>query len=323
MQSLDHILYFADGDFSPTRALQRAVALAQKHQAQLTLMDITVESNLSADLIKRFGLADDVQQCEQRLAALTHLAETCVSGQQPMFRVSIGTPFIEVIRTVQHNGHDLLLKPVRNRPDAQSIFTSTDMHLLRKCPCPVWMEQEPTKGEAVAGATVEAQQMPVLGKRVLAAVDAALPGGESINRRILDAATAAATERGGALDIVHVWQTPFEPVLSGTAPQPAQDTNMTEALAAIEQHHASALETLGAEYSARANDVCTHLLRGEPAKKVLECARTLASDLLVLATLSRPREPGLFIGTTAEDLLYGAQTSVLALKPSGFVSPVQ
>jgi universal stress protein E len=29
-----------------------------------------------------------------------------------------------------------------------------------------------------------------------------------------------------------------------------------------------------------------------------------------------------FIGSTAEDLLQGTQTSVLALKPDGFVSPV-
>ena len=143
MQALKHILYFADGEFGSTRALRRAVALAEQHQAKLTLMDVTVESDITAELVQRFGLADDVQQCEQRLAALTHLAETRVRGQPPQLRVTIGTPFIEVISAVLRNGHDLVLKPVRPRPGRQGLFASTEMHLLRKCPCPVWIDGEP------------------------------------------------------------------------------------------------------------------------------------------------------------------------------------
>ncbi|MBK1706931.1 hypothetical protein CKO40_20915 [Halochromatium glycolicum] len=43
MQALEHILYFADGEFGSTRAFRRAVALARHHGARLTLMDITIE----------------------------------------------------------------------------------------------------------------------------------------------------------------------------------------------------------------------------------------------------------------------------------------
>jgi len=74
MHRLEHILYFADGEFGPTSAFRRAVALAERHRARLTLMDVTIESGFSADLVKRFGLGDDVQQSEQRYAAPTHLA---------------------------------------------------------------------------------------------------------------------------------------------------------------------------------------------------------------------------------------------------------
>jgi nucleotide-binding universal stress UspA family protein len=323
MQAFEHILYFADGNFGPTQALRRAVALAQRYQARLTLMDVTIESGFTADLVKRFGLGDDVQQSEQRLAALTHLAEGWVRGQTPRLRVTIGTPFIEVIRAVQRDGHDLVLKPVRPRPGNRGLFVSNDMHLLRKCPCPVWIEREPDQpdGEAVPAAADAEIPLPSCG-RVLAAVDAAQPGSDAINRRILDTAAMVAADSGGALDIVHVWQAPFDPVGPAVSQAQEPDPRLSEALGAIEHQHATALEELGSSYRPRLGGG-NHLLRGEPAAEVLGCARSLTSDLLVMATLSRPREPGLFIGTTAEDLLQGAQTSVLALKPAGFVSPVQ
>ncbi len=73
MRDVKNILYFADGDFGPNSTFRRAVDLARKNQARLTLMDVTPESDIAADLIKRYGLADEAQQSEQREAALTHL----------------------------------------------------------------------------------------------------------------------------------------------------------------------------------------------------------------------------------------------------------
>jgi nucleotide-binding universal stress UspA family protein len=318
MQGLEHILYFADGEFGPTRAFRRAVALAREQGAKLSLMDVTVESGISAELVQRFGLADDVQQCEQRLWALTHLAEEWVRGQPPRLRVNIGTPFIEVIKAVQRDGHDLVIKPARERPGSGGLFASTDMHLLRKCPCPVWIDREPERAEPAqpsdAGADPRCD-------RVLAAVDAAQPDTRALNRSILDTAALVAGLDGAALDVVHAWQAPFDCSLPGAGPDD-QSTQLGDVLGLLEREHAAALAELVADYRPRLGSGDTHLIQGEPASQVLERAKALASDLIVLATLSRPREPGLFIGTTAEDLLQGARTSVLALKPAGFVSPV-
>lgn len=314
MQDLKHILYFADGEFGPTRAFRRAVALAEEHGARLTLMDVTVESDITAELVQRFGLADDVQQCEQRLAALTHLAEDWVRNRPPRLRVTIGTPFIEVIRAVLRDGHDLVIKPVRPRPASRALFASTEMHLLRKCPCTVWMDREPS--------TPDDLDTPPRCARLLAAVDAAQPGSGALNRRILDTAATLATRDGAALDLMHAWQAPFDNALAAGAAT-AQNPRLADAAELIEREHAAALSALAADYRDRLGGGELHLVRGTPAAQILGRAEALASDLVVLATLSRPREPGLFIGSTAEDLLQGAQTSVLALKPDGFVSPVQ
>jgi nucleotide-binding universal stress UspA family protein len=321
MQALKHILYFADGEFGPTRAFRRAVALAREHGARLTLMDVTIESGIGADLVKRFGLADDVQQSEQRLYALTHLAEDWVRGQPPRLRVTIGTPFIEVIQAVQRDGHDLVIKPVRERPGCRGLFASTDMHLLRKCPCTVWIDREPEHAEPAQPAEPADVGSRPNCSRVLAAVDAAQPGSMALNRRILDTAAAVAELDGAALDVVHAWQAPFDGALPGAGPA-EHNVQLADVLGLLEREHAAALNELVAAYRQRLGHGDSHLCRGEPAVTLLEQARTLGSDLLVLATLSRPREPGLFIGTTAEDVLQGAQTSVLALKPEGFVSPV-
>lgn len=50
-------------------------------------------------------------------------------------------PFVEVIRAVARSGYDLLIKAAH--PPAglsERLFGSTDMQLLRKCPCPAWID---------------------------------------------------------------------------------------------------------------------------------------------------------------------------------------
>ncbi|NIO39952.1 MAG: universal stress protein, partial [Burkholderiales bacterium] len=55
-------------------------------------------------------------------------------------KVLVGKPFIEIIRQVLRDNHDLIVKCA----DADSgrremLFSSTDKHLMRKCPCPLWI----------------------------------------------------------------------------------------------------------------------------------------------------------------------------------------
>ena len=65
-----------------------------------------------------------------------------------------------------------------------------------------------------------------------------------------------------------------------------------------------------------------HLQRGVAATAIPEMARELAADLVIMGTVARTGIAGLLIGNTAEAVLEQLQCSVLAIKPSGFVSPV-
>jgi universal stress protein E len=188
MRDVKNILYFADGEFGPCVAFRRAVDLAREHQARLTLIDVTPESGLAADLIKRYGLADEAQQSEQRDAALTHLASEWAGDLLPHVRTPIGNPFVEVIRAVLREDYDLLIKPARSRTGTGAgLFGSVDMHLLRKCPCPVWIDREPERGGAEAGAAAAPSY-----RSILAAVDPVTAEARQMNQMIMDRATALA-----------------------------------------------------------------------------------------------------------------------------------
>ncbi len=60
-------------------------------------------------------------------------------------KVLKGMPFKEILREVMHNGHDLLIKSPDCSVLLDRLFYSTDTHLLRKCPCPVFLLDLPLR----------------------------------------------------------------------------------------------------------------------------------------------------------------------------------
>ena len=71
-------------------------------------------------------------------------------------------PFEAIIQEVVAGGHDLLLKMAHQHDKLESvIFTPTDWHLLRKCPCPVWMVKDqpwPEGGKAVVAVNLASEE---------------------------------------------------------------------------------------------------------------------------------------------------------------------
>ena len=78
---------------------------------------------------------------------------------------------------------------------AARLFASTDQHLLRKCPCPVWLIPEGRAGEV---------------RTVVAAVDVDPEAAEpetlaDVNARVIQAAYAVC-EPDGEIHLLHAWQ---------------------------------------------------------------------------------------------------------------------
>ena len=65
------------------------------------------------------------------------------------------------------------------------------------------------------------------------------------------------------------------------------------------------------------------MIKGEAGIQIPKLAKEIDVDLIVMGTLSRTGIAGLFIGNTAEKILYRVNCSVLAIKPDGFNTPVK
>jgi nucleotide-binding universal stress UspA family protein len=65
-----------------------------------------------------------------------------------------------------------------------------------------------------------------------------------------------------------------------------------------------------------------HLLKGRPANLIPKLAEKEKVDLIVMGTVCRTGVPGVFMGNTAESILQQVESSVLTIKPDGFVTPV-
>lgn len=222
--------------------------------------------------------------------------------------VDQGTAFLEIIRRVMRDGHDLVIKDAGGR-GGWPFLRGTDMHLLRKCPCPVWILN--AHGEPKA-------------RRILAAVDTLSEEAahEGLNRAIMDLATSLARQDGAALDVVAVWCIPEEWALThGRVRLP--DEEVRAILTAEEERSAARLDGLVAEFQPKAGPMVVHHLKGYASEVIVRHVEEREVDTIVMGTVGRVGVAGFFIGNTAETILARVSCSVLAVKPEGFVSPVE
>ena len=142
MKRFKNILFFADHDNGLKNGLDRVVTLTKTNSARLTIMDVIPESGLSDYINRTYSLDLNAQLRENRLQALEQLIAPYSNMGIPIYtKVVTGIPFIEIIRAVQRDDYDLVVKVAQHDTGwLVSVFGSTDMHLLRKCPCPVWID---------------------------------------------------------------------------------------------------------------------------------------------------------------------------------------
>lgn len=307
MKRFKNILYHAEGEVKPSPTLARTVELAKRNEAKLTLIDVTESVS---PLVASWLSETDLQALlnEQRREQLQAIAKSYAATGIPIETiVCAGIPFIEVIRTVLRFDHDLVVKAAQ-RPGMATyrFFGSTDLHLLRKCPCPVWIDRPNTRGAY---------------QKIMAAIDTSDDKDLELNRLILDLATSLASREFGELHVVQVWYLEGEGLLRyGRGKLPANQVD--EMAEKSHRDHKRRLDSMLAKYNLPENHHI-ELIKGWPAKEITRYADEQAIELLIMGTIGRMGIPGLFIGNTAEDVLNAVRCAVLAVKPSGFSTPVK
>jgi universal stress protein E len=249
-----------------------------------------------------------IQDLRRRLEAF--VAPFREKGQPLGLEVFYGKPFVEIIRAVQRSQHDLVMltaeAPGGLRP---MLFGNTSLHLMRKCPCPVWVIK-PSPETRFA--------------RILAAVD---PDPldvvrDGVNTKVMELATSLAELEGGELHVVHVWEVCDQSVLRSWQAR-VPETQAADWMAQTRNAHQERFDQLLGRFDLEKLKPRMHLVQGEAGDMIPQVVDQERMDLIVMGTVARTGIEGYFIGNTAETVLQRVACSVLTVKPDGFVSPVK
>ena len=322
MKSFNSILYVVENPAAESSAaVARAVSLAENNQARLSVLHVAEEPRLGP-----FAGSVKIEEFRSRLRRqtteqLSDLIRGTGDRTNVVVDIRFGTAFIEIVREVLRNQHDLVIKTVGEGGAHSFLFGGTDQHLLRKCPCPVWI----MVGETSANY-----------RHILAAVDFD-PWEEcgeenavedALNRQIIGLAASLAASDFAQLHVVHAWEAISDSMIRVFGSDLSDEEAATHRDHEWREHQ-SRLDALDnwmrEQFSSEAHGYLAprfHLRKGSPRDIIPAVANELKTDLVVMGSVSRTGIPGLLIGNTAEVILNNLECSVLAVKPAGFVTPV-
>ncbi|NOX40882.1 MAG: universal stress protein [Alphaproteobacteria bacterium] len=297
MKRFTNILVVFNDAIGAEDALEQAASLARDNGARLTITVVLRGGDASPQ---------HVEEVEKRLQRLC-LGVQHAGVSDVRWRVLTGTAFIEIIRQVIRAEHDLVFACAQ--PDGvlkQVFFGSTATHLVRKCPCPVWIVKP---------------GQPVPYRNILVAIDPQIATSkDQINTLIMDLATSLALHDHSVLHIMHAWN------VDGTDLDSMRSEIATQQREAILKHHHDkhllAVNNLVGRYVMSEIDHRIHLPRGRPEQAIYQLVQQEKIDLILMGSVARVGIPGFFIGNTAETVLGSERCSILTVKPNGFETPV-
>ncbi|MDO6496815.1 universal stress protein UspE [Photobacterium sanguinicancri] len=309
MTQYKNILVVADPAQDNQPALSRAAHLAQgspetKITLFLAIYDFSYEmtSMLSSDerQAMRKGV---VQQREEWLKDIIRpFTEDGLSIE--LLVVWHNRPYEAVIAEVFSNHHDIVIKATHEHDKLGSvIFTPTDWHLLRKCPCPVLMVKE--------------HNWPENSGKIIASVNLAADSEthEALNDCIINEAKRFADTLNAEVIIVNAYpSTPVNITIELPEFDPASYTD------AVRGHHLTSMKALRQKHGIAEEQTC--VVEGLPEDVIPQVAEELDAEMVILGTTGRTGLSAIFIGNTAEHTIDSLNCDLLALKPEGYISPL-
>ena len=323
MRRFKNILYIVASDSDNRVAFEHATTLASNNQACLTILQVIDETPATIKMNGRDFSTKEfheklVMEHQKKLQALVDSLEQKIEVQ---IKILVGISFLEIIREVLRNNHDLVIKTAESSGGLlERVFGGNDMHLLRKCPCPVWLVNP------------KAQQKY---QRILAAIDVydEFQPNESetnylLNLQIVEMASSLALSEFAELHIVNAWETMGESVIRRSS-LGWQEKDVITYIEEVRQQHQQIMNTLMNEVMIKLGQNALdylkpqlHLQKGSPRREIPALAIKIKADLVVMGTVARTGISGFFMGNTAETILNQLDCSVLAVKPLGFETPI-
>lgn len=308
MSRYQNILVAIDSQQDDQPALRRAVYLNQriggKIKAFLPIYDFSYEMTTLLSPDERSSMRQGV--ISQRTEWIREQARAYLeAGVEIEIKVVWhNRPYEAIIQEVLAHGHDLVLKMAHQHDRLEAvIFTPTDWHLLRKCPCPVWMVKDqpwPEGGKAVVAVNLASEE----------------PHHDELNQKLIRETTLLA-DMVNHTEVHLVGAYPITPI-NIAIELPDFDPSVYND--AIRGQHLVAMKALRQKFSIR--EEFTHVAKGMPEEVIPDIAGQLSAGIVVLGTIGRTGLSAAFLGNTAEQVIDHLRCDLLAIKPDDFNSPV-
>jgi universal stress protein E len=294
--------------FSPPieEAIRQGLWLAHQTSGGLTFLSVLDVSEHSLDEPDHHAHATIISELER--VALRVLDDLVLRAQQQGVDarriLRFGKGWVEMIRQVIEDEHDLAIVGTRDQTVRRLLFGSTAMKLLRKCPCAVWVTKPPT--ELKPGAS-----------RIAVASDLT-----AVSTLALEAGLRIGKLSGAVVHLVHSVDFPLDRWwASSLSDKPSEGYHASIQTRASEllQRQLAQVDVSGLPFP-----VERHIVEGllNPDIAILDFVKHHQIDLLAMGTIGRGGLAGVFTGNTAERLLPQLPCSVLAVKPQDFLCPV-
>ena len=301
MDRFKNLLFSPLGTRDNPAALRRIAGIADANGGRLTLLGVAPEPPMLQRLLQP-SLVDDLITTERNELdkKLRRWADHDAAGAECV--VQVGDPALTIIQQVLTHQHDLVV--VTSDEDREDH--ATIRRLLRKCPCPVWVIR-PTRATT---------------QKVMAAINPE-PDEAELNRTILELASSMVRIGGGELHVIHAWELYGESTMRNSSFMHIQSSDLADMVEDAHTKHEDAVtETLAAAGVAD-EPWQIHVVKGHAADVIPEAVSHHRINLLVMGTVARTGVGGLVMGNTAERVLDQISRSFIAVKPPGFVSPIQ
>jgi universal stress protein E len=288
----------------PSRqALARAIWLARHTGGKLTIFSALSVSPFLENYVHRELTEDPYDPAREATALLKRLVDRAESdGVRAQSGLAVGIAWEEICRQVVNHDHDLVIVGTRDLGHVGRVFFgSTGLHLLRYCPCPVWVARPDEYWEH--------QEILVpsdFSDVSLEALRIAIEGHSLVDTRI---------------HVLHV--------LEGRVGPPSWYGQIPPQIVAdyIAEQHQRARHRLH-ELLAKVGDrslqhgVMVHVVEGSPDVAILKAIDDLKIDLVVMGTAARTGLGRMVLGNTTERLISHVRCSLIAVKPSEFECPI-
>lgn len=308
MARYNNLLVAIDPNQDDQPALRRAVYLVHKLggsiKAFLPIYDFSYEMTTLLSSDERTAMRKGV--ISQRTAWIEEQCQYYINSGVPIDIKVVwhNRPFEAIIQEVIAFKHDLVLKMAHQHDRFESvIFTPTDWHLLRKCPCPVWMVKDqpwPEGGKALVAVNLSGEE----------------PYHDPLNIKLVTEALELA-KQVNQTEVHLVGAYPVTPI-NIAIELPDFDPSVYND--AIRGQHLIAMKSLRQKF--QLDEKFTHVEKGLPEEVIPDLAEHLDAGVVVLGSIGRTGFSAAFIGNTTELVIDHLKCDLLAIKPDDYISPV-